>query len=727
MAWYFRRRIKILPGILILLGLLGACVVCNVVAQTPSASQKAKIEVASFRLLETDLTANAPGTQVYSATNNLLCALIKIVTSEKGFTFDIGGAWSEQKAQNADHPAEIWLYVEPGARKIDIQHPKLGKLAERYSFPQQLQAGKTYEMKLTTGSVNTQVIEDYGKRNIVTFHVIPAHADLYIGGELKKRQSNGNYDLELAYGTYSYRVEADYYYETQNVFDVNDKTRSITIQLKQAFGWLSFENTAESSGAEVFIDEKSIGKLPIANYMLKSGSYKIKVKKPMFHDFTEQIVMNDSGKIRLIPRLKQAFGWLNLENTAESSGAEVFIDGKSIGKLPIANYTLKSGSYEIKVKKPLYHDFTEQIEIKDGGEIKITPKLKPNYATITFVVSHEETGAIWVDGEYKGEDKWTGRIEAGKHLIEVHKDNHRTTKRELIFGVGEEHTVLLEKPQPIFGSLKITSNPANADVWLDDKKVGTTPYQSGLILIGSHKVEVKNQSYQSEVANVVVQENLETVKDFTLSQYCNATIYTKPATSVRVGDMDWNDAPYKIHVPPGNYEIVAFAPNGYAHYRKTHYLDGNVEELHLKLRRKRESTQLREFDPLIDFYFPFAGLDISKIFLGYEMGMGLHIWGVNMDYICAFGEKIKMQAKVGYGFQTLSWLKITPQFGFSWGDIGEKGGGDKNVCFGLRFGMEYYMIGAYITPEYGIGVRGGLPYGFGGHIGLYFVADYHNL
>lgn len=651
MAWYFRRRIKILSGILIL---LGACVVCDVAAQVPSASQKAKIEVASFRLLETDLTANAPGTQVYSATNNLLCALIKIVTSEKGFTFDIGGAWSEQKAQNADHPAEIWLYVEPGARKIDIQHPKLGKLAERYSFPQQLQAGKTYEMKLTTGSVNTQVIEDYGKRNIVTFHVIPAHADLYIGGELKKRQSNGNYDLELAYGTYSYRVEADYYYETQNVFDVNDKTRSITIQLKQAFGWLSFENTAESSGAEVFIDEKSIGKLPIANYTLKSGSYKIKVKKSMFHDFTEQIVMNDSGKIRLIPRLK------------------------------------------------------------------------PNYATITFVVSHEETGAIWVDGEYKGEDKWTGRIEAGKHLIEVRKDNHRTTKRELIFGVGEERTVLLEKPQPIFGSLKITSNPANADVWLDDKKVGTTPYQSGLILIGSHKVEVKNQSYQSEVANVVVQENLETVKDFTLSQYCNVTIHTKPPTaSVRVGKFGpFNKTPYDIRVTPGNYLIETFAPPGYRSIKKYYDLNCDVNELHLKLRRKYSTPDIELI--FFDFY-AYLGIDISKTSLGYEVGMGGHLWGVNYEFFCAFGksfEEIKMQAKTGYGFQIFigeSWtMSITPQVGFSWGthfSNDEELFEDRNVCFGLRFGIAYEWFGAFITPEYGIGVRG-LPYGFGGHVGL---------
>ena len=47
------------------------------------------ISVASFKLLENDLTANAHGTMVRDQ-NGEVAALIKIVTTEKGFVFDGG-------------------------------------------------------------------------------------------------------------------------------------------------------------------------------------------------------------------------------------------------------------------------------------------------------------------------------------------------------------------------------------------------------------------------------------------------------------------------------------------------------------------------------------------------------------------------------------------------------------------------------------------------------------
>ena len=47
------------------------------------------ISVSSFRLLETDLTANTAGTMEHDQ-NGEVAALIKVVTPEKGFTFDGG-------------------------------------------------------------------------------------------------------------------------------------------------------------------------------------------------------------------------------------------------------------------------------------------------------------------------------------------------------------------------------------------------------------------------------------------------------------------------------------------------------------------------------------------------------------------------------------------------------------------------------------------------------------
>lgn len=53
----------------------------------PALSQQISVE--SFTPLENDLTANTAGTMKKDQ-NGKTCALIKVVTSEKGFNFDVG-------------------------------------------------------------------------------------------------------------------------------------------------------------------------------------------------------------------------------------------------------------------------------------------------------------------------------------------------------------------------------------------------------------------------------------------------------------------------------------------------------------------------------------------------------------------------------------------------------------------------------------------------------------
>ena len=78
-----------------------------------------EMSVKSFYLAETDLTANTPGTMVHDQNGNV-CALIKVETTHKGFTFDVGVLGVVSVVEN---PAEIWVYVPFGIRKITIQHP----------------------------------------------------------------------------------------------------------------------------------------------------------------------------------------------------------------------------------------------------------------------------------------------------------------------------------------------------------------------------------------------------------------------------------------------------------------------------------------------------------------------------------------------------------------------------------------------------------------------------
>ena len=101
------------------------------------------ISVSSFRLLENDLDANTAGTMEKDQ-NGEVAALIKVVTTQTGFTFD-GGALGIVKT--LQKPGEIWVYVPRGLKKITISHSQLGVLRDYY-LPMAVASARTYSIIL---------------------------------------------------------------------------------------------------------------------------------------------------------------------------------------------------------------------------------------------------------------------------------------------------------------------------------------------------------------------------------------------------------------------------------------------------------------------------------------------------------------------------------------------------------------------------------------------------
>ena len=106
----------------------------------------AQIEVESFRALPNDMTAKSlKGTK--HDQNGKVCALIKIVTTEKGFIFDGGSLGIVETAQK---PGEIWVWVPPLSRKITISHEEFGVLRDYDYDNYDIESGCTYELVLRT-------------------------------------------------------------------------------------------------------------------------------------------------------------------------------------------------------------------------------------------------------------------------------------------------------------------------------------------------------------------------------------------------------------------------------------------------------------------------------------------------------------------------------------------------------------------------------------------------
>ncbi len=379
----------------------------------------AQIAVSSFSLLENDLTANTTGTMVLDQ-NGDKCALIKVETTQTGFTFDVGQLGVTKTVQK---PGEIWVYVPAGVRRITVSHAQLGILRD-YDLGMAVQKARTYLLKLTTGKVTT-IVEQTLQSQYLIFTVFPADAMVEVNQEMWP-VNDGVARKLVPFGTYDYRVvAADYHPEAGKVVvnDANTK-KQVTITLKPAFGWIE----------------------------IGSGS------------------------------------------NSELVGANVYVDNKLVGNIPLKTERLKSGKHNVRVVKELYKSFEQTVLVQDNQTAQIVPQMIANYGQVTLEVGNN--AEIWVNDELKGRGTWSGRLASGEYLFEARLTNHRkTTMRKVIAPQESVQTYTLQTPIPICGNLDVSSNPDFAEIWLDGKKVGETPMLLSKVLIGQHDVVFKKKGY----------------------------------------------------------------------------------------------------------------------------------------------------------------------------------------------------------------------------------------
>lgn len=145
-----------------------------------------KISVSRFILAESDLTAQNRNTSVEDQ-NGDKCALIRIQTTQKGFSFDVGSAGIQKVDDN--HVGEIWVYVPFGVRHISIRHPQLGSLPN-YDFPITIEKARTYIMEITSDKVFVNYYDDTRKQKL-HIKVIPANSKFTLNGMNVPLDKNG--------------------------------------------------------------------------------------------------------------------------------------------------------------------------------------------------------------------------------------------------------------------------------------------------------------------------------------------------------------------------------------------------------------------------------------------------------------------------------------------------------------------------------------------------------
>ena len=228
---------------------------------------------------------------------------------------------------------------------------------------------------------------------------------------------------------------------------------------------------SKPTGASVYIDGKLAGKTPYLNKKHKLGKSKIKVAKKGYKSdlFTVNLKKDRELMVKL-QKPKPVATTALLSIRSEPTGANVYIDGKLVGKTPLVKGKFRKKELEIKVTKKRYKDDKFTLNHKKNRELLVklekletVSKKKPKASTEkkgeagfftkmfkpekagnigTLIVNAKPGDRVTIDGrKYKEFPITLKNIPIGKHNIFIVRKGKKPFLKSVTLSRGETLTI----------------------------------------------------------------------------------------------------------------------------------------------------------------------------------------------------------------------------------------------------------------------------------------------
>lgn len=404
--------------------------------------------------------------------NGNQCALIKVRTDLDGLTIlPNAGAVGDVSYKEGDY----WVYVSPGEQQLKFV--KEGFIAKPFSFPMPIESSTVYVLELT-GAGDKQALDENLIKTTFRFNV----SQVYIsrGGAAPVQSTGTVAEFQLPKGNYSFTFSKEGYNEVSRDITL-EKEQVIDISLQEGQEQTTMKLpgiiniTSEPAGADVLLNNQKVGVTPFQDNII-AGDYELTLKKDLYHPYSATFSMTE-GDTKELPVIEMTprFGYIAVNS--EPGGAEIILDGKSLGTAPIPRQKIESGKHTLRAEMDLYHSETLELTIADGDDISPKLTLDPAFGNLT--VNSEPSGArVYLDGEMIGTTPHTeNRLASGNYELRVTKDLWNEVT-ELLTISDEQTTEKMIVLTQNFGAVEV--NAPGATIYQNNERVGAGQYKAKL-------------------------------------------------------------------------------------------------------------------------------------------------------------------------------------------------------------------------------------------------------
>lgn len=370
--------------------------------------------------------------------------------------------------------------------------------------------------------------------------------------------------------------------------------------------------TSSPEGAAVVVDGTARGRTPLALFDVAPGRHHVRFSLGGHVPSDEFFKVGEGGYLSCHAELEALKGLLLL--TTEPSGCAVSVNGLSLGETPRLVTTLDvNRRHRIELRKAGYQ--TKTIEVAFDGRTPLARHESLLLDSGTVEILSEPAGAkVMVNGIERGLAPLTVTdVARGRAKIVVSMDGFRDVVRELGVKPGDVQRLSVTM-EGLPGTLRVTSVPAGARIYVDGEAQGTAPVEVAGLAAGEHLVEARLHGHYDVSRRVAVARGAD-VREEIWMESClgRLEIRTEPTgvsvtvdgirrggtTSVIEG-ANRSDKMLVRDLPAGEHRVI-LRRRGYADFEKVVEV-GAGKAVELDVRMKRVFTPDVRVDTLSGSY-----------------------------------------------------------------------------------------------------------------------------
>ena len=172
-----------------------------------------------------------------------------------------------------------------------------------------------------------------------------------------------------------------------------------------------------------------------------------------------------------------------------------------VGKTPYENKETPVAEYQLILRQNGFADYNESVKISLNKTKSISKQL--NASSISTgdqfgkikVTTKPSEAAVYLNGEFVGSTPYeSDKIPVGSHNLVIKKKGYGEISETI--SISLDKLTPVSKDLVVAGKLTVNSEPSGADVLINDKTVGKTPYTSTNLAIGDYTITITKSGFK---------------------------------------------------------------------------------------------------------------------------------------------------------------------------------------------------------------------------------------